>query len=86
MAEVDRKNTIKHLLTREHCKMIADYAVKDLRLIGRDLKTTIIVDNLLKNFEETTPDNGIHIEDFEGSFDDNHLFLLKDFLMQQIVA
>jgi TFIIF-interacting CTD phosphatase-like protein len=27
-----------------------DYAIKDLRNIGRDLKTTIIVDNLAENF------------------------------------
>ena len=66
--------------------MVADYAIKDLRLIGRDLKSTIIVDNLVKNFEETTPDNGIQIEDFTGSFEDNHLYLLKNFLLKHVIA
>ncbi len=68
--QIDRTKAIKHLLTREHCEMKDNYAIKDLRLIGRDLQTTIIVDNIQQNFDETTPDNGIHIEDFTGSFDD----------------
>ena len=47
------------ILTREHCQFEGDYAIKDLRLLGRDLRKTIIVDNLAENFERTTPDNGI---------------------------
>jgi TFIIF-interacting CTD phosphatase-like protein len=54
--------------------------VKDLRLIGRDLATTLIIDNIEKNFSLTTPDNGIHIEDFVGSFEDTELAKIKAFL------
>jgi TFIIF-interacting CTD phosphatase-like protein len=43
---------------------------KDLRLIGRELNRTIIIDNLSENFR-LTPDNGIHISDFCGEFEDN---------------
>ena len=52
MKKIDRHKTIKHYLTREHCKIIPNqhHAIKDLRLVGRDLQTTIIVDNLKENF------------------------------------
>ena len=51
-----------------------------MRLLGRDLRKTIIVDNLIENFERTTPDNGIHISNFEGCFDDTELIKLQKFL------
>ena len=57
---IDHKNLFNNkILTREHCQFEGDYAIKDLRLLGRDLRKTIIVDNLAENFERTTPDNGI---------------------------
>ena len=58
----------------------AFYAAKDLRLIGRDLNKTLIIDNLAENFKFTTPDNGIHIEDFTGDMDDCELGRLGLFL------
>lgn len=55
--------------------------IKDLRLLGRDIKKTIIVDNLLENFESTCPDNGIEIKDWYGEdHDDRELETLAPFL------
>lgn len=74
LRQIDPNNLFgDNILTREHVKFDGDYAIKDLRLLGRDLRETIIIDNLKENFERTTPDNGIHISDFEGSFDDEEL-------------
>ena len=53
-----------------------------MRLLGRDLRKTIIIDNLKENFEKTTPDNGIHISNFEGCFDDIELPKYEKFLTQ----
>ena len=44
------------------------------------MRKTIIVDNLKENFEKTTPDNGIHIKNFEGCFEDTELPKLEKFL------
>ena len=48
LKNIDPKQLFKdtHILTREHCQFEADYAIKDLRLLGRDLRKTIIIDNL----------------------------------------
>ena len=35
-----------------------------------------------ENFDKTTPDNGIHISNFEGCFDDNELPKYEKFLTQ----
>lgn len=69
-----------NVLTREHCKFDGEFAIKDLRLLGRDLRKTIIIDNLKENFVKTTPDNGIHISNFEGCFDDTELPRYQQFL------
>ena len=78
---IDHKGLFKNrILTREHCSFENDYAIKDLRLLGRDLRKTIIIDNLKENFDKTTPDNGIHISNFEGCFDDIELPMYEKFL------
>lgn len=54
---------------------------KDLRLIGRDLSKTLIIDNMEENFR-LTRDNGIWIPDFIDDFKDDWLYILKDFLLK----
>lgn len=49
-------------------------------MLGRDLRKTIIIDNLKGNFDKTTPDNGIHIKNFEGCFEDTELVKFEKFL------
>ena len=56
-----------------------------MRLLDRDLATTIIIDNLSENFELTV-ENGIHITDFFGSFEDRELYVLREFLLKMAVS
>ena len=79
---IDQKGLFANskILSREHCQFEGDFAIKDLRLLGRDLRKTIIIDNLKENFERTTPDNGIHISNFEGDFSDEELPKYTKFL------
>jgi CTD small phosphatase-like protein 2 len=46
--------------------------VKDLSLLGRDLKKTIIIDNISDNFI-LQPDNGIFISTWYDDMTDNFL-------------
>ena len=39
------------------------------------------MDNLQENFE-LTPDNGIAISDYFGGFEDQELFLFREFLLK----
>lgn len=48
--QIDEPGFIAHRLYRQHCTPQEDYAIKDLRNLGRDLRRTIIVDNLADNF------------------------------------
>ena len=48
-----------------------------MRLLGRDIKKTIIIDNLKENFWSTCPNNGIEIKDWYGEdLDDVELLKL----------
>jgi len=52
-----------------------------LRLLGRDIKKCIIIDNLQENFITTCPDNGIEITSWYGDdMDDSELNKLIPFL------
>ena len=52
-----------------------------MRLIGRDIKKTIIIDNLIENFESTCPNNGIEIKSWYGDdLEDKELKNLIPFL------
>lgn len=68
--ELDEQGSIKHRLYRHHCSPHEDLAIKDLRNLGRDLRRTIIIDNLKENFEITTPENGIWVESWFDDLDD----------------
>jgi len=77
---IDRKHSIDHRLYRQHTKRTGPFAIKDLNLIGRDLATTIIIDNLEENFIQTTPDNGICIKSWIDDLEDKELDYLTPFL------
>lgn len=52
-------------------------STKDLRNLGRDIKKTIIIDNLRENFWTTCPNNGIEIISWYGDdLDDTELLKL----------
>ena len=81
--QIDHKKVFTHMLCREHCQKNDDgSAIKDLRLVGRDLNTTLIIDNIAENFCFTTPNHGIECSDFTGGFEDTELTVLKDFLLK----
>jgi len=81
---IDRKNSITHRLYRQHTTPHEDYAIKDLKCLGRDLSKTIIIDNLAENFNFTTPDNGIWVESWFDDMEDKVLTLLNP-LLKEIV-
>ena len=49
-----------NVLTQEHCIFENDYVIKNLLLLGLDLRKTIIIDNLKEHFDKTALDNRIH--------------------------
>lgn len=81
--KIDQKHLITYILHRDHCQIEPETGkiTKDLRLLGRDMRKILIIDNLEENFR-TTPENGILIPDFIDDFDDNWLYVLKDFLIR----
>ena len=70
---------ISHRLYRHHCQLDDGVFVKDLGLLGRDLRRTVIVDNIRDNFERQ-PDNGIEILTWIGNPEDRELHKLAQFL------
>ena len=57
---------------------------KDLNNLGRNLKRTIIVDNLAENFMATTPNNGIWVESWYDDMQDQVLPNLGKFLAELV--
>ena len=53
-------------------------------MIGRDVRKTLIIDNLLENFESTCPNNGICIIDWFEDLEDKELKNLIPFLKAMV--
>lgn len=49
-------------------------------MLGRDLKRTIIVDNIAENYKYLQPHNGINITSWYDDMEDNELEKLMYFL------
>ena len=82
--QLDKTNKIiSYKLYREHLSYDDDNGsgLKDLSKIGRDLKRTIIIDNIADNYI-LQKDNGLVIKTWEGNFDDRELFDLKNVLRE----
>ncbi|CAD8044223.1 unnamed protein product [Paramecium primaurelia] len=78
---IDEDKVISHRLYRQHTTLVKNTYVKDIQKIGRDIKKTIIIDNLAENFQ-FQPDNGIQIQSWYGDSDDQALLLLSPLLIQ----
>lgn len=74
---------ISHRLYRHHALPCCDgrFYIKDLALLGRDLKKTIIVDNISENYL-LQPENGICIKTWYTDPDDDALMQLAPLLLQ----
>lgn len=83
---IDRAGRVQFRLYRQHTTPHEDYAIKDLRNLGRDLSRTIIIDNLAENFNYTTPLNGIWVESWYDDMDCNVLGLLIPFLKDIVIS
>lgn len=69
-------NIIKYRLYRSHVTSAPFSSYKDLKLLGRDLKKIIIIDNLRENFR-LQPDNGLFIKTWTSDVNDTQF---KDLL------
>ena len=81
--QIDKAKRIKYRLYRQHCSQNGPFLVKDLSLLGRDLKRTIIIDNNSDNFI-LQPDNGIFISTWYDDMSDNFLKEISPLLVELV--
>ena len=77
----DKNNIIMGRLYRNNCAISGQHFVKDLRVIGRDLKSVVLVDNSICCLA-AQPDNGIPIKSYYGNNTDDELLKLQKFLIE----
>lgn len=82
LKQIDPLNTLfSSVLYRHHCNGSGVFPGKDLRLLGRDLNHTILIDDGVMNFMQ--PKNGLLIKSFKGEDDDKVLMdIIAPFLLQ----
>ena len=74
--EIDAEKKIKYRLYRDHCiKIDKDKYIKNLNLLGRDLKNVIIIDNNPTSYTLNVS-NGLPISSWESCQSDNELIKL----------
>ena len=74
--EIDAEKKIKYRLYRDHCiKIDKDKYIKNLNLLGRDLKNVIIIDNNPTSYILNVS-NGLPISSWESCQSDNELIKL----------
>ena len=78
---LDSANVIRARLYREACVFHEGNFVKDLSLLGRDARTTIIVDNSPASYL-FQPENALACDTFIDDAADRELYVLMDVLEQ----
>jgi Dullard-like phosphatase family protein len=76
---LDPTNVVSGLLYRQHCTPLNGIYVKDMTLLGRDVKDIILVDNSPNSFL-FQPENAYHIKNFFDDKTDRELISLMNFL------
>ena len=72
---------ISRILSRSSCTHVGSGGyVKDLQMLGSDLRRTVLVDNDLRVFAQ--PDNGIHVDDFSGETTDHELTRVRSIIQE----
>ena len=72
---IDKNKVIKHILNRSHCRHFKNIYIKDLKVINRDLKDMIIIDNNPESYL-MNKENAIPILTWEDDIHDNELIKL----------
>merc|ERR1719189_1794621 len=70
--QIDTQKVVSFRLFRENCKKVGDDCIKDISLIGRPLKKTILIDDDPKNYLKQ-PKNSIAMHEWKGSSEDREL-------------
>eukprot|EP00826_Nyctotherus_ovalis_P014758 TRINITY_DN1413_c0_g1_i11.p1 TRINITY_DN1413_c0_g1~~TRINITY_DN1413_c0_g1_i11.p1 ORF type:complete len:349 (-),score=53.82 TRINITY_DN1413_c0_g1_i11:132-1178(-) len=80
---LDPQNSfIEYIFHRSHCIVAGNFAVKDLRVLGRrELRDMIILDNAVMSFAENM-ENGIYVPTYDGNADDRELEKVTEFLLK----
>jgi carboxy-terminal domain RNA polymerase II polypeptide A small phosphatase len=79
MSIIDPENKVNFRLYRQHLTVANGSLVKDLSILGRDLKTVLFVDNDPK-YLSLHPENGILIPTWVDSLDDEELLKIRSLL------
>ena len=69
---IDTQKVCVHRLYRDKCTAVDGCYVKDLKLLGRELKDVVIIDDSAHSFS-LNKHNGIAIKSFQGERNDNEL-------------
>lgn len=77
--KIDEDRVISHRLYRQHTLQNNNIFLKDLSLLGRDIRKCIIVDNNAENFQLHN-ENGVFIRSWYGDAHDQALFKLAPIL------
>ena len=72
---IDKNKVIKYILNRSHCRHYKNIYIKDLKVINRDLKDMIIIDNNPESYL-MNKENAIPIITWEDDIHDNELIKL----------
>jgi len=70
--QIDTRKVVSARLFREHCKRVQEQVIKDISLIGRPLKKTILIDDDPQNYLNL-PKNSIPMHPWKGNSDDREL-------------
>ena len=77
--QLDIHKVVRHRLFREACVYHHGSYVKDMTLMGRDIRKTILVDNSPASYQ-FQPENALPCSSFIDQMDDKELWEIADFL------